>query len=194
MATTSTRFLFLLGSARVGGNTESLARYAALSLPSDVEQRWLRLSEVPLPSFQDLRHEGDGEYPLPTGNERLLLDATLWATDLVIVSPLYWYNVTASIKLYLDHWSAWLRVPGVEFKARSRGKTMWAVTASAGSDPDAAEPLVGTLCRSAEYLGMRWGGALLGSGTRPGDIAADTTVLDRASAFFPATPAPIPAG
>src|SRR5215813_5881410 len=99
-------FLFLLASARKDGNTEALARRAASYLPADVDRRWIRLSDVPLPPFEDIRHVGDGRYPQQVGNERLLLDATLEATDLVVASPLYWYSVSASAKLYLDYWSA----------------------------------------------------------------------------------------
>ena len=39
----------------------------------------------------------------------MLLDATLAATDLVFVAPVYWYSLPAAAKLYLDYWSAWLR-------------------------------------------------------------------------------------
>ncbi|MFL6055811.1 MAG: flavodoxin family protein [Actinoallomurus sp.] len=90
---------------RSGGNTEELARQAAAQLPSGVAQQWLRLRDLPLPDFQDLRHVPGAVYPEPTGNERILLDATLDATDLVIASPLYWYSVSAATKLYLDYWS-----------------------------------------------------------------------------------------
>jgi multimeric flavodoxin WrbA len=179
-------YLFLLGSARANGNTEALARHAADQLPPGVQQRWLRLAEVPLPAFEDLRHEGDGSYPEPTGHARTLLDATLEATDLVIASPLYWFSVSTGTKLYLDHWSAWMRVPGVDFLERMRGKTLWSVTALAGQDPATAAPLVGTLRHTAAYAGMRWGGALLGSGSRPGDVAKDHDALARAKAFFTA--------
>jgi multimeric flavodoxin WrbA len=105
-------YLFLLGSTRAGGNTEALARLAAEQLPADVKQTWLRLSDLPIEPFKDIRHEGDGVYPAPEGNERLLLESTLEATDLVIASPLYWFTVSTSVKSYLDYWSAWMRVPG----------------------------------------------------------------------------------
>ena len=51
------------------------------------------------------------------------MDATFAATDLVVVSPVYWYSVAASVKLYLDYWSGWMRLP-VDFKAKMRGKTI----------------------------------------------------------------------
>jgi multimeric flavodoxin WrbA len=177
-------FLFLLASSRRDGNTEALARRAAERLPAGTEQRWLRLSELPLAPFEDRRHDGEGIYPQPEGHERTLLEATLAATDLVIASPLYWYSVSADTKLYLDYWAGWMRVPGWDFRARMAGKTLWAVSANTTQDPAGSEPMLGTLRLSGDYMKMRWGGALLGYANRPGQIAEDTEALARADRFF----------
>lgn len=186
-------FLFLLGSSRRGGNTEELARRAAQGLPPGAAQRWLHLGEVPLPAFEDVRHSGDGTAPRPEGNGRLLLDATLAATDLVIASPLYWYSVSASVKLYLDHWSGWMRVPGLDFRARMAGRTMWGVSALASRDRTDADPLIGTLRNSADFLGMHWGGVLLGNGSAPGQVRCDRGALEDAAEFFARRSAELPA-
>jgi multimeric flavodoxin WrbA len=180
----SRSFLFLLGSTRRDGNTELLARRAAEQLPTGVRQRWLHLSELPLPVFADHRHDCQGGYAAPEGHAATLLDATLEATDLVIASPLYWYAVSTPVKQYLDHWTGWLRVPGADFRARMAGRTLWGVTALADEDFSAADPLVGTLSRTAEYMHMRFGGALLGYGSRPGDVLRDEEALRRAKTFF----------
>jgi multimeric flavodoxin WrbA len=177
------RFLFVLGSSRTEGNTELLARRAAEQLPGDVEQEWIDLAEHPLPDFVDVRHDRDCVRPTE-GNAALLLDATLAATDIVIVSPLYWYSVSAHVKRYLDHWAGWLRVSGLDFQARLAGRTLWGVTALAHEEQGAADPLVGTLNNSAAYMGMRFGGVLLGNGSKPGDVLADTEALTRAKTFF----------
>ncbi len=184
-------FLFLLASARQHGSTETLARRAASGLPADAAQTWLRLRDLPLPPFQDLRHAGDGGYPPPAGHERTLLEATLAATDVVIASPLYWYSLSADAKLYLDYWSGWLRVPGLAFAERMRGKTLWAVTSFASSDQAAAGPLTETLRRTADYLDLRWGGALLANAHRPGELAADPAAQARHDSFFAAAHASV---
>ncbi|MFC8226919.1 flavodoxin family protein [Streptomyces sp. NPDC057287] len=176
-------FLFLLGSSRPDGNTETLARIAAEQLPPDTEQRWLSLRELPLPDFEDLRHPERRHIP-PSGHSGTLLRATLDATDVVIASPLYWYSVSSSTKRYLDHWSGWLEAPGADFKGRMAGKTLWGVTALADTDSAVAEPLAGTLRISAEYLAMRWGGVLLGNGSKPGDVLSDAGAMARAKVFF----------
>ncbi|MER5578394.1 flavodoxin family protein [Streptomyces massasporeus] len=177
------RFLFVLGSARAEGNSELLARRAAEQLPPDVEQEWIDLTEVPVPDFEDLRHDSDHVRPTE-GNVARLLDATLAATDIVIVSPLYWYSVSAQTKRYLDYWSGWLRTPGLDFKATLAGRTLWGVTALAHAQEVVADPLVGTLHNSAAYMGMRFGGVLLGNGSKPGDVLTDDAALTRAKTFF----------
>ncbi|MFF7766691.1 flavodoxin family protein [Streptomyces massasporeus] len=177
------RFLFVLGSARAEGNSELLARRAAEQLPADVEQEWIDLTEVPVPDFEDLRHDSDHVRPTE-GNVARLLDATLAATDIVIVSPLYWYSVSAQTKRYLDYWSGWLRTPGLDFKATLAGRTLWGVTALAHTQEVVADPLVGTLHNSAAYMGMRFGGVLLGNGSKPGDVLTDDAALTRAKTFF----------
>ncbi|MEU3849652.1 NAD(P)H-dependent oxidoreductase [Streptomyces sp. NPDC029554] len=177
------RFLFVLGSARADGNTELLARRAAEQLPPGVAQQWIDLTEHPLPDFEDLRHDSDHVRPTE-GSTALLLDATLAATDIVIASPLYWYSVSAQTKRYLDHWSGWLRTPGIDFKATLAGRTLWGVTALAHEEEVVADPLVGTLSNSAAYMGMRFGGVLLGNGSKPGDVLNDTEALARAKTFF----------
>ncbi|GAA4540282.1 flavodoxin family protein [Streptomyces collinus] len=177
------RFLFVLGSARAEGNSELLARRAAEQLPPDVEQEWIDLTEHPVPDFEDLRHDSDHVRPTE-GNVARLLNATLAATDIVIVSPLYWYSVSAQTKRYLDYWSGWLRTPGLDFKATLAGRTLWGVTALAHTQEVVADPLVGTLHNSAAYMGMRFGGVLLGNGSKPGDVLTDDAALTRAKTFF----------
>jgi multimeric flavodoxin WrbA len=181
--------LFVTGSSRPGGNTEALARLAAAGLPADIPRRWRCLRDLELPPFRDIEHRDDqvGE---PVGVERLLLDATLAATDLVLVTPLYWYSMSWPVKLYLDHWASWEWLPGVAFKDKMRGKTLWAVSVMADGDLRVADPLLKVLELSAGYLGARFAGALLGTGSWPGDVLRDAGAVARARQYFgyPAEP------
>ncbi|MEU2954522.1 flavodoxin family protein [Streptomyces xanthochromogenes] len=181
-------FLFLLGSTRVDGNTEALARLAAEQLPAGDTARWLRLTDLDLPEFRDLSGTDERDLAPPTGDAATLLDATLGVTDLVIASPLYWYSVSTPVKRYLDHWAGWLRTPELDFRQRMAGRTLWGVTALSGQDHSAADPLVGALRRSATYMGLDWGGVLLGSATRPGEITQNAEAVARAKTFFSSVP------
>ena len=176
-------FLFLLGSARHGGNAEFLAQRMALTLGARDSYRFLRLDDYPLPAFRDIRHDV-GVYPQPAGNERELAEATLAATDIVIAAPLYWYSVPATVKLYLDYWSAWMRVPGLDFKQSMAGKRLRAICVVSDDDFAAAEPFVRTLELTADYMAMEWGGVLMGAGNRPGDVARDARAVAEAERFL----------
>ncbi|MDE3078860.1 MAG: NAD(P)H-dependent oxidoreductase, partial [Paracoccaceae bacterium] len=139
-APTPRRFLFLKASARTGGNTEALARAAAL--PDGAEAVWRDLTQPALPPFEDLRH-GAG-YGAPEAHAAVLSDETRRASDIVFVAPLYWYGLPAPAKLYLDHWSHWMRLDD-GFKAAMAEKTIWLVMAHSGSSPEQIRPAVDSL-------------------------------------------------
>jgi len=179
------KVLFLLGSARRGGNTELLARSAAEHLPADAEQTWIHMDDLQLPAMVDTRIIGGGTYPSPIGDERALLTATLDATDVVIVSPLYWYNLTSRLKLYFELWMGWMLLPEVQFKDRMRGKKLWLITTMSDEPAEEADFLIGILQHSAGYARMRWAGALVAvGGTRMGRVLENENALLRAKTFF----------
>ena len=166
---------------RQTGNTETLARHAAKALPAGTEQTWLHLTELELPPFVDRRHTS-GTYPMPTGDLKTLLDATLAATDLVFVSPVYWFSIPAALKTYLDHWSAWMRVPGLDFKARMTGKRLWVISTSGGCEK--AQAMFDSYRLCAEFLGLDFQTPLWGKGGAPGTVLADAEALAAAARHF----------
>ena len=179
-------FLFLTASTREPGhvgNTETLARAAAEALPADTPQQWIALAQCQLPAFVDLRHTA-GSYPPPEGDAAALLDATLAATDIVFVSPVYWFSVPSPLKAYLDQWSAWMRVPGVDFKTHMGQKRLWVI--ATGGDRAKAQPMFDSYKLCADFLGMQWMGALWGKGGAPDAVLADTAALAAAHTFLTA--------
>ena len=176
-------FLFLLASTRADGNSERLARRAALALPESVPMRWIRLADLPLPPFVDTRH-GAG-YGDPEGTSAELARATLDASDLVVVTPVYWYSLPAEAKRYFDHWSAWMRAPSLAFRERMQGRRLWAIVADSDQAGEgSALPLLDALRRTADFMGMTFAGALVGHGSRPGEALRDPAILEAADGFF----------
>ncbi|MFP2928037.1 flavodoxin family protein [Pyxidicoccus sp. 3LG] len=182
---TSRNLLFLLSSTREGGNSEQLARRAAEVLAPDIVADWLRLEEHLTEPFKDLRHGPDGSYPKPGPELLALAERTLAADELVFVAPVYWYSLPTSAKHYLDHWSWWLRLPELRFRERMRGKVLSLITVHASDDDDSvAQPLIDSLRMSADYMDMRWRGALIGHGSAPGQVLTDTRALESARDFL----------
>lgn len=186
-------YLFLVASTREPGhvgNTEWLAQQAAAALPPGTPQTWLHLARMTLPPFVDQRHTR-GEYPLPEGDLRTLLDATLAATHVVLVAPVYWYSIPASLKTYIDHWSAWMRVPGLPFKAQMTAKTLRLITTS--GDRAKAQPMIDSVALCAQFLSMGWGtpeeAVLWGKGGPPDAVRADALAIARAGTFLAASQA-----
>lgn len=183
-ATPSPHFLFLVASTREPGhlgNTEWLAQQAAASLPAGTVQTWHHLARMTLPPFVDLRHTV-GQYPQPEGDLKTLLDATLAATDIVLVCPVYWYSLPSTIKTYLDHWSAFMRIPGVPFKEQMVTKTLRLITTS--GDRAKAQPTIDSVRLCADFLHMRWGDALWGKGGPPNAVQADADAVASARQFL----------
>ncbi len=181
IASSAPHHLFLTTSTREPGhvgNTEWLAREAASHLPENTPQTWVHLARLALPPFVDQRHTA-GTYPPPEGDLKTLLDATLAATHIVFVAPVYWFSIPSPLKTYLDHWSAWLRVPGLDFKAKMAGKTLSLITTS--GDRAKAQPMIDSVVLCGEFLGMRWGGALWGKGGAPGAVQADAEAVAAAA-------------
>ena len=178
------KFLFLVSSTREPdhlGNTEWLAQEAAAHLPAGSRQTWLDLARMDIPPFVDQRHTV-GHYSQPEGDLKTLLDATLSATDIVFVAPVYWYSLPAPLKSYLDHWSAWLRIPGLPFKDSMAQKSLRLITTS--GDRTKAQPMIDSVRLCAEFLAMHWGGALWGKGGAPDAVKTDSQAIASAANFL----------
>ena len=173
----------MLASTRVDGNSEQLARHAARSLPEGAEARWLRLVDHSLPPFADTRHS-TGYGPLDP-SALALREATMTATDLVIVTPVYWYGLAWTAKHYLAHWSGWMRDASVPFTQAMKGRRLWAVIVDSDDEAEgSAYPLIETLRRTAEYMDMKWSGVLIGHANKPGEIAQSSAAMAAAERFF----------
>lgn len=177
-------FLFLLCSARKGGNTETLARAAAESLPAGPTQSWLHLADLPLSPFEDLRHDPAGYPQSLDGNAKALFEATIAATDLVFVAPSYWYGLPAAARLYLDHWTHWLRIEGSGFKEALAAKTFWLISTQSADTLREAEPHIAAMKLVSDYCSASWGGSILGYGSAPGDVLKDTAAMADAKRLF----------
>jgi multimeric flavodoxin WrbA len=86
-----------------------------------------------------------------------LLQRVLSFDRIILASPVYWYSVSPSLKVFLDRISDFLDLPDLLNDGRRlRGKTAYVVCTSVCDE--APESFVASLVDTFDYLGMRFGG------------------------------------
>jgi len=138
----------LFSSSRRHGNTgQLLARVVAALDVEVVDLSALRLS----PFDYEHRNRDDDFEPL--------MQRVLRHERIIFATPVYWYAVSAGMKVFLDRISDYLDIPELlEDGRRLRGKTGYVVCTSISAEPSGA--FVQAFRDTFEYLGMREGGVL----------------------------------
>ncbi len=109
-----------------------------------------------------------------------LIERMVEADVVVLGSPVYWFNVSGLLKLFIDRWSLYRR--GVErLMDRMAGKKMVVALAMADPHLDYVEVVLAPLREAAKWLEMEWAGEVIASGVSdPGDIENHPQVLSEA--------------
>ena len=75
-----------------------------------------------------------------------------------------------------------MRIPGLPFKEQMARKSLHLVTTS--GDRAKAQPMIDSVALCAQFLSMRWGGALWGKGGPPGAVQSDRAAQQEAATFL----------
>ena len=134
-------------SSRRQGNTATIANY----LSSQLSATALDLSAHELAPFSY-----EDNYPA-TDDFMAIIEQTIAADHWVLVTPIYWYTMSAQMKTFLDRFSDLLRYHQ-ELLPVLTGKHLWIV--AVGSDPEAVPHFLEPFRLSADYLAMYYGGDL----------------------------------
>ncbi len=164
--------LVLYGSHRRHGNSEALAD----RLVEGLDATRIYLAEKRILPYIDGRHDPNG-FPALDDDYEEIIQQVRAHRKLVFATPLYWYSLSSRMKLFVDRWSQSLRDPRFDFKAEMGDKTAYLVVASADRTRLKSLPLVDQFRLTCEYFGMRFGGYVIGTGSRPGDVLQDGRAL-----------------
>lgn len=136
----------LFSSSRRNGNTGQLIDRIARELDIEV----IDLAALDISSYDyEHRNRSDDFEPLM----RRLLEFE----QLIFASPVYWYSVTAAMKMFLDRLSDYLDIPELlTVGRRMRGKRAYIACTSICNEAPAS--FVNTLVDTFDYLGMNYGG------------------------------------
>ncbi len=136
----------LFSSSRRHGNTGRLMDRIASELAIPV----VDLSEKEISAF-------DYEHKNRSDDFESLMEKVLESDQIIFASPVYWYAVSPSMKIFLDRLSDYLELPDLLEKGRNlRGKHCYVICTSA--ETQVSPTFINAFRETFEYLGMQFGG------------------------------------
>lgn len=140
------KIAIILGTSRKNGNTHQLVDEYARNYSAHV----FDLSEYDFSGF-DYEHKNTNDDFLP------LIEKLLTYDHLIFATPVYWYTMSAPMKLFFDRLSD-LLTTHKEHGRSLRGKSCSVI--STGTDNYLPEGFEQPFSLTAQYLGMQYSGAL----------------------------------
>ena len=143
--------LIIEASTRDDSATLVAAKKVGAEKFSDFEL--VRLKNLDIPLFFDDRK--DRIFASSEDLEELYMKMYT-ADQVLLASPVYWYNVSHLMKNFLDHWTYFLRhkTPIKDVISDTKFSTLFVGSAD---DPSQVEPARKTLEMSIAYIGAKWG-------------------------------------
>jgi multimeric flavodoxin WrbA len=172
------KVLGVMGSPRIGGNTDALmdrALTGARDAGADDEK--VVLDQLEINPCRDCDGcAADGEC-VQTDDMIALYDKIRQADGIILGTPIYWWGPTAQMKAFLDRWYAIARDVVMD---RLAGKRVAFIFAFGDSDPSTARHADGMLTNSMDYLRISVAGRVFASAWKRGDIYKSPEKLDEA--------------
>ncbi len=136
----------VIGSSRRNGNTGNLIDLIANKL--DIEVIDLSLKNI---STFDYEHNNINDDFLT------LMELILKHDNIIFASPVYWFAMSAQIKIFIDRMSDFLSVDELKDKGRQlRGKVGYVVSTSISEEID--DSFIESFTKTFNYLGLGFGG------------------------------------
>lgn len=107
------------------------------------------------------------------------------ADVIIFASPVYWFNLSGQIKIFIDRLMAVAAPMDENGKRLFASKKLGLVMAYAGDDPfdSGGVNAIRSLQDTCFYTGAAWAGAIYGSAGEPGEIKKNEALLAQARAF-----------
>lgn len=163
----------IYGGTRPNSNTEILTEHAVRGL--DTEDIFLR--ELSILPIIDMRHSEEG-FQDREDDYNSIIDRVLKHEILIFSTPIYWYSMSGTMKNFVDRWSQTLKDSNYpNFKSTMASKKAY-VIAVGGDDPYIKGlPLIQQFKHIFDFMGMEFGGYVIGEGNKPEDIYNDKSAL-----------------
>ena len=175
------KILIILGSPRKKGNSATLAyklSEGAVELGVDVESVYLNgLNFKPCQGCEKCQEETFSGCAIEDDMNQLY-SKLQEAKSIVIASPIYWFNISAQTKTFIDR----LYAVGVGNKNIFKGKDIGIILTFADPDPfiSGAVNALRSFQDICRYLGANITGMVYGSANEAGEIKNNYAVMDKA--------------
>ncbi len=163
----------IYGSTRENGNTEWLTEQVINGIP--VEKIFLR--EFNILPIKDERHTEAG-FQEVSDDYDLIIERVLKHDILIFATPVYWYSMSGTMKLFIDRWSQTLRDKNFPNFRAQLGKKKAFVIAVGGDNPSIkALPLIQQFKYIFDFFNMSFEGYLIGKASKPGEMQNDQKAI-----------------
>jgi len=162
-----------IGSSRIASNSEQLADYVL----ADIPHQKIDLKNITIKPIHDLRHDDNG-FQFVDDDYDQIIQAFLTSDIVIFATPIYWYSMSGTMKLFIDRWSQTLRDPEYpDFKDTMSSKEAYVIAVGGDNPYIKGLPLIQQFQYIFDFMGISFAGYVIGEGNKPGDIMEDSEAL-----------------
>jgi multimeric flavodoxin WrbA len=174
------KVLGVVGSPRKGGNTDILVD----EMLRGARDKGAKVDKVFLNDLKLSPCQAEcSDYCKRTGECKINDDMSplyqkLYDSDVIVLgTPIYWYGPSAQLKIFIDRWYAFSHPKYIH---KMKGKKVILISSFAEDDVSLADPLVGMVTRSLNYIEAEFYERLLVSVEKKGAVKQNHHVMKQA--------------
>jgi multimeric flavodoxin WrbA len=181
------KVLGIMGSARIGGNSDILLNQAlsgAKEAGAQIEK--VILDRKIIAGCKDCKKCNLAGVCAVKDNMADIQKKILEAYAVIHSTPVYFWTMTAQMKAYLDRWCVFFDAEWKWHKIyypKMRGKRIGLITVCGDPDVHAADPIVHSFKTTTEMTKMQWLGCVMASANNKGEIMGNEKTMSEALLF-----------
>lgn len=172
------KFTVFNGSSRYPGNSSMVVK--AVFQDRDFEE--FQLKDFNISHYEDYR-ETELKYKSVNDDYGYLIDKFLNGDVVVFISPVYWYGISGTMKVFIDRFSESLKkIP--DFRQRCKGKKIVLIVIGGDNPEDKAEIIITQFKYICEFLSMSLCHAFKGEAELSGDILKQQSFISSINEYL----------
>ncbi|MEH7331890.1 flavodoxin family protein [Neobacillus drentensis] len=167
----------IYGGTRPNGNSELLTDHAVQGIAAEK----VYLKDYIIKPIEDMRHSPEG-FQDRNDDYNSIIDRILPHDIIIFSTPIYWYSMSGTMKNFIDRWSQTLRDARYpDFKKTLSSKKAYVIAVGGDNPYIKGLPMIQQFKYIFDFMGIEFGGYILGKGSQPGDVLQDKEAFFAAS-------------